>query len=89
MSDLFEAGNVITAIREYRETQPDIVFLDINMGDDDGVTAIKEIIKIDPKAKIIMCTASGKESDVRKCVAEGATGYIVKPPLSGKNKRGC
>ena len=45
----------------------------------DGITALKEIIKIDPSAKVIMVSAMGQEAMVREAVMSGAKGFIVKP----------
>jgi len=53
--------------------------MDITMPEMDGITAVKEIRKQDPRAKIIMCTAMGQKSMVMEAVAAGATDFIVKP----------
>ena len=78
--NIFEAGSGIEAIRRYKLFQPDAVFLDIAMPDLDGIEALKELMKLDPAAKVIMITASGEGANVRKCLAEGALDYIIKPP---------
>ncbi len=53
--------------------------MDIVMPEMDGITAVKEIMKIDPNAKIIMITAVGQEAKVMEALKSGAKGYIVKP----------
>lgn len=45
----------------------------------DGVTALKEIKKIDPQAKVIMCSAMGQQSMVMDAIQAGALDFIVKP----------
>ncbi|MDR2168363.1 MAG: response regulator [Clostridiales bacterium] len=78
--NLFDANSGADAIAKYGKLEPDIVFLDINMPDTDGITAVKKIMKQDPNAKIIMCTAASDREIVQECMAAGASGYILKPP---------
>lgn len=74
-----EADNGINAIKKYRELHPDIVTMDITMPELDGIGAVKEIIAIDPKAKIIMVSAMGQKTMVIDAIQAGAKGFIVKP----------
>ncbi|WP_129595802.1 response regulator [Anaerophilus nitritogenes] len=76
---LGEAGDGLEAIEKYQELKPSVVLMDITMPKMDGVTAIKEIKKIDPNAKIIVCSAMGQESFVMKAIQAGAKSYIIKP----------
>ena len=48
-------------LRCIRNCKPDMVTMDITMPKMDGITAIKEIMKIDPKARIIVCSAMGQK----------------------------
>ena len=77
--NIFEAAGGREAIQRYKDLQPDVVLLDINMNDLDGITVVREIKKKDEKAKIIMCTASGDIKTVHECIRVGAVGYLVKP----------
>lgn len=74
-----EAENGKTAISKYKQFNPNIVTLDITMPDMDGIEVLKEIKKFDSKAKIVMITAMGQESMVRKSILSGAKSFIVKP----------
>ncbi|NLS45016.1 MAG: response regulator [Firmicutes bacterium] len=74
-----EAQNGEEAIRKYSETSPDLVLLDITMPVMDGITALKGIKQIDPKAKVIMCTAVGQQSLVIEAIKAGANDYLLKP----------
>jgi len=49
------------------------------MPDMDGITAVKNIIKDDSEAKIIMITSHGQEDMVIKSIQAGAVGYMLKP----------
>ena len=74
-----EAENGKQAVELYKKLRPDIVTMDIIMPEMNGIEALKEIKKIDPNAKVIMCTAVGQEQMVKTAIKFGAKGYIVKP----------
>lgn len=74
-----EANNGMDAIQLYLATRPDVVTMDITMPDMDGVEAVKEIIKLDKGAKIIMCSAMGQRKKVVDAIAAGAKDFVVKP----------
>ncbi len=74
-----EAANGEEAIEKYPLVSPDLVTMDIVMPQMDGIEATKEIIKLDPKAKIVMCSALGQEALVIESIAAGAKDFIVKP----------
>jgi len=74
-----EAEDGAKAIEKYKELQPDLVTMDITMPDMDGITAVKEIRKIDPNALIIMCSAMGQQAMVIDAIQAGARDFVVKP----------
>lgn len=74
-----EANNGLKAVEFYKKERPDLVTMDITMPDMDGITAVKEIRKHDPSAKIIMCSALGQQSMVMEAIQAGARDFIVKP----------
>jgi len=77
-----EAQNGKEAIDKYQELKPDIVTMDIVMplvDNIDGIAAVREIIKLDPNAKIIMCSAMGQHILVVEAIQAGAKDFIVKP----------
>ncbi len=45
----------------------------------DGIQAVKEITKIDNKAKVIMCSAMGQQGMVIESIQAGAKDFVVKP----------
>ena len=77
---LHEAADGREAVAKYKAVKPDLVFLDIEMPDMDGIEAVKELKKVDPEVKIIMCTSSTDQADVLECISAGAKDYIIKPP---------
>lgn len=74
-----EASNGIKAVEVYKSEKPDVVTMDITMPDMDGIEAVKAIKKLDPNAKIIMCSAMGQQSMVMDAIKAGARDFIVKP----------
>ena len=74
-----EAENGVQAVAKFKELKPDLVTMDITMPEMDGITAVKEIKKLDPTAKIIMCSAMGQQAMVIDAIQAGAKDFIVKP----------
>ena len=74
-----EAENGLKAVEKYQELKPDLTTMDITMPEMDGITAVKQIKKIDPAAKIIMCSAMGQQAMVIEAIQSGARDFIVKP----------
>jgi two-component system chemotaxis response regulator CheY len=74
-----EAGNGDEAVARYQELRPEVMTLDITMPEKDGLTALKEIIALDPGAKVVMCSALGQESKVLESIKLGAKDFVVKP----------
>ncbi len=76
---VLEAGNGDEAIELFKATKPDVITMDITMEYKNGVDAAREILKMDPSAKIIMVTALGQESLLKECIDLGVKDFIVKP----------
>jgi two-component system chemotaxis response regulator CheY len=74
-----EAGNGIEAVAQYQALKPEVTTLDITMPEKDGLVALKEIIAIDPAARVVMCSALGQESKVLESIKAGAKDFVVKP----------
>jgi len=74
-----QAENGIVAIAKYKELRPDVVTMDITMPEMDGIQAVKEIRKLDPQARIVMCSAMGQQHMVMEAIQAGARDFIVKP----------
>lgn len=74
-----EATDGHRAVAEYREHRPDLVMLDITMPELDGVSACREILDHDPRARVIMISALGQKDEVLEAVRAGAGDFIIKP----------
>jgi two-component system chemotaxis response regulator CheY len=85
------AKNGQEAIDLYARIKPDLVTLDILMEGTDGMTALREIMKADPAARVIMVSALGQEQLQEEARQLGACGYIRKPfkpdVITGELKR--
>jgi DNA-binding NarL/FixJ family response regulator len=77
-----EAGNGQEAVELSRQTQPDIVLLDLVMPVMDGLQATPKIIEASPRTRVIILTSFGDEERVLPAIRAGAQGYLLKdiPP---------
>jgi two-component system chemotaxis response regulator CheY len=74
-----EANDGVQAIEKFKELKPDLITMDITMPEMDGIHALKEIKKLEPNAKVIMCSAMGQQAMVIDAIQAGAKDFIVKP----------
>lgn len=78
-----EAENPRDAVDKYTKLKPDLVTMDVIMpkaeGLHDGVAAAKEILKMNPEAKVIMMSSMGQESIVKEALEAGVKDFLVKP----------
>src|SRR4051794_35263225 len=77
--EVIEADGGTRAIQLYKLQRPDCVLLDITMPDLDGLSALREIRRIDPRARVAMVTGMGQQSIVMQAIQAGASDFIVKP----------
>jgi two-component system chemotaxis response regulator CheY len=74
-----EATNGVEAVASFQSLKPELTTLDITMPEKDGLTALGEIMSLDPTAKVIMCSALGQESKVLESIKRGARDFVIKP----------
>src|SRR3972149_4325536 len=77
-----ESANGVEAVELARQTQPDIVLLDLVMPEMDGLQATPKIIEASPRSRVIILTSFGEEDKVLPAIRAGAQGYLLKdiPP---------
>lgn len=73
------AADGMEAVAKYVKYRPDAVLLDISMPELDGLTTLKLIRQIDPKARVSMVTAQGQREKVVEAMKSGATDFVLKP----------
>jgi DNA-binding response OmpR family regulator len=79
--EVWLAGDGTTALTMVRELEPELVILDVRMPGIDGIEVcrqIREEFGADRPA-VIMLTAMGQESDLKRGIEAGANAYFVKP----------
>lgn len=74
-----EAENGLIAVEKYPDVQPDLVIMNIVMPEQNGIEALRQIKKLNPYAKVIMCSAMGNQYSVIEAIQAGALDYVVKP----------
>lgn len=73
-----EAGNRDEAITSFVEDRPDVVLLDIRLGQDSGLEVLDQILDIDPAARILMLSSFDDQEYLTRSLRAGALGYILK-----------
>ncbi len=74
-----EAGDGMTAIKEYGRTQPDIVLMDIIMPCMEGIEAAEKIVREHPEARIVMVSSVGYQENIITALQKGAKHFVQKP----------
>ncbi|WP_116100658.1 response regulator transcription factor [Amycolatopsis thermalba] len=72
------APDAAAAVRIATAVRPDVVLMDMNLGNTSGVDATREITTSLPDTRVLVLSASGEHSDVLEAVKAGASGYLVK-----------
>jgi DNA-binding NarL/FixJ family response regulator len=73
-----EAGSGRTAVQIFRDLQPDVTLLDLEMPDMDGVETLRQIRAEQPQARAIVFTAFDTDERIMTAVQAGAQGYLLK-----------
>jgi two-component system response regulator NreC len=78
MSVVGEAKDGAVAIQLAKELSPDVVVMDVNMPDVDGITATERIGKVAPDSKVVALSMSPSKKFVTEMLKAGACGYVLK-----------
>jgi pilus assembly protein CpaE len=73
------ASSGVEAIDLARSLVPDVVLMDINMPDMDGITATEQLAQAVPTAAVIMMSVQGEADYLRRSMLAGAREFLVKP----------
>ncbi|MGI8643552.1 MAG: response regulator [Thermomicrobiales bacterium] len=79
-----EAVNGAEAIALVQELAPDVVLMDINMPEVDGIRATEAVSRCCPKTNVIVLTMSREDEDAIGAVRAGASGYLLKSARSAE-----
>jgi len=80
------AGDGREAVELFKETNPDIVTLDITMPEMDGLQVLEEIIKLNSAVKVMVITAMSDKATGLKAIKLGAKSFLGKPFTEDKLK---
>ncbi|HUM50392.1 MAG TPA: response regulator transcription factor [Chitinophagales bacterium] len=72
------AHNGKIAIEKIKNTKVDVVLMDINMPEMDGIEATKQLKLLYPTIKILMLTMHSEPRFIKECLEVGAKGYVLK-----------
>ena len=73
-----EVSNGRDAVAMVERLNPDVVVMDLSMGEMDGITATKELIAGETRAKILILTMHSEDAYLVKVLEAGANGYLLK-----------
>ena len=77
--DIMEAPNGMAALRECVSGGVDVIFLDCNMPDLNGLDTLAHLKEIDPDIKVIMNSGERNDEKRRKALEQGAAAFLYKP----------
>lgn len=63
------------------ELDPDVILMDINMPDVDGITATEEIRQKSPHIQVVILSVQGDPNYMRRAMLAGARDFLTKPPM--------
>ena len=81
-SVIAEGGDGEEAVRRAKETQPDLVLLDLALPKLNGIAALREIREVSPKSKVLLMSVEQSSEVVDEALRSGASGYLVKNCLA-------
>lgn len=73
------ADSLSSCIRKMQTESFDLLFLDIGLGDDDGIEAISGLKILQPNCSVVIITGDLNTKNVTRARQQGALDYIVKP----------
>lgn len=73
-----EAGNGAEALTEAARLHPDVVLMDLEMPELDGIEAIRRLRAADPSVQVVVLTAFDTDERIVGAIRAGAQGYLLK-----------
>jgi len=78
-TDVVEACDGVEALTRIAAEKPDLMLVDWNMPNMDGITLVRKVRESDKTTPIIMCTTEAEKSRVIEAIQAGVNNYVVKP----------
>jgi DNA-binding NarL/FixJ family response regulator len=73
-----EAASAEEAVGKLARARPDLILLDLNLPDGDGLTLLRRIKELSPRSTVVIVTMHDQPEHVREALRLGAAGYVVK-----------
>jgi two-component system chemotaxis response regulator CheY len=73
------ASNGVEALRVLESFDPDVITMDLSMPEMDGLDCISAIVRLRPKARILVISALADKPTAVEAVVRGASGFLLKP----------
>jgi len=73
-----EADDGLQAVEEAGRCAPQVILMDLNLPEVDGVEAIRKILAVRPEVGIVVLTGTEVEAEVLTAISAGALGYLAK-----------
>ena len=78
-TDILEAEDGVQALAKFNEKAPDLILVDWNMPNMNGLELVQRIRETNKTIPLIMCTTEAEKSRVLEAISAGVNNYIVKP----------
>ena len=78
-NECYEAASESEGLDIFTKKAPDLVIKDLIMENSDPLDLIKQLKKIDPEVKIVICSTSSQKSLVYQAIKAGAQDFLIKP----------
>lgn len=73
-----EAAASASAVEEFSRHNPDLTVMDLRLPDVSGIQTIERLLKIDPRARVLVLSTSDGDHEIRSAMEAGAYGYLLK-----------
>jgi two-component system chemotaxis response regulator CheY len=78
-TDIMEAGDGVEALAQLEKDTPELILIDWNMPNMDGITLVRKIRETNKTIPLIMCTTEAQKDRVIEAIKAGVNNYVVKP----------
>ena len=73
------ADSAEVALEKVKYVVFDLILLDINLPSMNGLELLKHLSTKSPNSKVVMCSGSSSDDNIRQAIEDGAEGFLVKP----------
>jgi DNA-binding NarL/FixJ family response regulator len=78
MQVVAQAGNRLEALERAGNTRPDVIILDLLLGDEDGLSFLPELCQMSPNSRVLVLTGVQNPDLHRRAIRRGAMGIVLK-----------